>query len=58
MAGAKVAALRAGQVNATEEGVFAHVRPALRHRLILNFEAGADEVSADDILEDLIKSLE
>ena len=31
--------------------------PALRHRCILNFEADAEGVSCDDILQNLIETL-
>jgi MoxR-like ATPase len=57
IAGAQFAALMAGQVNATTEGIMAHIPAALRHRLILSFEAGADGVTADTILSAVIKAL-
>jgi MoxR-like ATPase len=34
------------------------IYPALRHRLILNFEAQAEGIPADTILEDVLKSVE
>jgi len=54
---AKVAALRAGREAATSEDVRAAVLPAMRHRLILNFEAQADGVTADDLLQDIVDSV-
>ncbi|MBK8434559.1 MAG: MoxR family ATPase [Chloroflexi bacterium] len=53
--GAKITALLAGRYNASFEDVVAVARPALRHRLILNFEAQAENVSADAVVEDLLK---
>ncbi|MFC1582962.1 AAA family ATPase [Planctomycetota bacterium] len=58
IAGAQVNALLEGQANITADGLRAYLRPALRHRLVLNFEAGADEITADDILrqvDDILK---
>ena len=31
---------------------------ALRHRILLNFEAEADELSSDTIVEDLLERIE
>ena len=56
IAGAKVDALLNGQVHASTEGIRKYIEPALRHRLILNFEAGADEVTPDDILKEVAES--
>lgn len=53
--GAKITALLAGRYNASFEDVVAVARPALRHRLILNFEAQAENVSADAVVDDLLK---
>jgi len=58
VAGAKVKALLDGRVNVTSEGVLSFVEPALRHRLILTFEAGADGVSAEDVLREVVRSVE
>jgi MoxR-like ATPase len=56
--GAKITALLAGRYNASIEDVAAVARPALRHRLILNFEAQAENVSADAIVADLLGKVE
>jgi MoxR-like ATPase len=52
-----VDALFNGQVNVTTEGVNRYIKPALRHRLILNFEAGTDEITPEDILEKVAESV-
>lgn len=49
--GAKVLALLDGRFAVSCADVRAVARPALRHRLILNFEGQAEGVSADDIIE-------
>jgi MoxR-like ATPase len=33
------------------------VIPAMRHRLLLNFEAQADGVSSDDLLQDILETV-
>ena len=48
---AKIRALLDGRFNVSYTDVEAGVMPALRHRLILNFEAEADGVTTDSILE-------
>lgn len=48
---AKVAALLDGRINVSFDDVRSVILPALRHRLILNFQAEADGVSADSIIE-------
>jgi MoxR-like ATPase len=53
----KVRALRAGRSNVAFEDVRAVVAPALRHRLILSFEGQADGVVADDLLDEIVRSL-
>ena len=37
--------------------VQAVVKPALRHRLILSYQAQMDGVSADDLVDDLLQSV-
>lgn len=49
----KVMALLDGRINLAFEDVKRSLLPALRHRLILNFEAEADGISADTILEEI-----
>lgn len=50
---AKVNALLDGRYNLAFEDIKAVFLPALRHRLILNFQAEADGVSADMIIEQI-----
>jgi MoxR-like ATPase len=51
--GGKVRALMNGRFNVSAEDVRALLLPALRHRIILNFEAQADGRSADDLLQEI-----
>jgi MoxR-like ATPase len=51
--GGKVRALLEGRFNVSAEDVRALLLPALRHRIILNFEAHADARTADDLLEEI-----
>ncbi|MCA9981222.1 MAG: MoxR family ATPase, partial [Anaerolineales bacterium] len=53
--GAKITALFAGRYNVSYEDVTAVAAPALRHRLLLNFEAQAENISTDAIVADLIQ---
>jgi MoxR-like ATPase len=53
--GGKVLALVAGRYNVAFEDLRRMARPALRHRLILNFEAEAEKVDPDQIVEDVLK---
>jgi len=55
--GAKGNALAAGRVHVSYEDVEAVVYPALRHRLILNFRAEAENVGAEQILAALLKKV-
>ncbi len=50
----KVAALRDGRFNVAFEDIRAAALPALRHRVLLNFEAEADGVSSDAIVKDIL----
>ena len=52
--GGKVLALVAGRYNVAFEDLRQMARPALRHRLILNFEAEAEKVDPDAIVEDVL----
>ncbi|MBX7255596.1 MAG: AAA family ATPase [Candidatus Hydrogenedentes bacterium] len=54
----KVNALRSGRYNVSFDDIRASALPALRHRIILNFEAEADAVTADAIVEDLLARVE
>jgi MoxR-like ATPase len=51
--GARVRALLHGRFNASLEDISAVMLPALRHRLILNFEAQADSRTADDLIQEI-----
>jgi MoxR-like ATPase len=54
---AKVRALLAGRYNVSFEDVRRVFLPALRHRVILNFEAQAEGVDADRILTEVLKQV-
>lgn len=53
---AKVTALLDRRINVSFEDIRCVILPALRHRLILNFQAEADGISADDIIEQVRKA--
>jgi len=55
--GARVTALLDGRFSAASKDVLAVALPALRHRLILNFEAEADGVRTDEIIQDLLDAV-
>jgi MoxR-like ATPase len=55
--GAKGNALAEGRVHVSYEDVEKVVYPALRHRIILNFQAEAENVNADQILAALVKQV-
>ncbi|HKP12705.1 MAG TPA: AAA family ATPase [Blastocatellia bacterium] len=54
---AKARALLAGRYNVSSNDVIAVARPALRHRIIRNFEGEADGVGTDDILDDVLNAI-
>ncbi len=56
--GAKVAALLAGRFNAAVEDIRAVAKAALRHRLILTYEAEAEGITADRLIEALLALVE
>ncbi len=49
----RIQALINGRYNVSYEDVNSVIKPALRHRLYLNFEAIANGVSADDIIDNI-----
>jgi MoxR-like ATPase len=51
----KIIALMDGRYNVAYDDIRQVAIPALRHRLILNFEAQAEGVSSDTIIQDLIE---
>ncbi len=54
---AKVRALLEGRYNVSFEDVRKVYMPALRHRLMLNFEAQAENVPADAVLQNVLKEV-
>lgn len=54
--GGKVRALLDGRYNVAEEDIRVVALPALRHRLLLNFEGEAEEIQTDKVVEDILES--
>jgi MoxR-like ATPase len=54
---AKIRALMEGRFAAALEDVRASALPALRHRVLLNFEGEAEGVKTDAVLEEILKAL-
>ena len=54
---AKIKALLDGRYNVAFEDVQSVVLPALRHRIILNFEGEGEGIQTDDIIENIMSSL-
>ncbi len=54
---AKIYALLDGRSNTSREDVERAAVPALRHRILLNFEAEADGVSPDTLVKDVIEEI-
>ena len=52
--GAKIRALTDGRLNVAFDDIRAVALPALRHRIILNFEAESNNVASDDVLRGLL----
>jgi MoxR-like ATPase len=52
--GAKIRALTQGRLNVAFDDIRAVALPALRHRIILNFEAESNNVASDDVLRGLL----
>jgi len=55
--GAKIRALLAGRQNVAAEDVLALAQPALRHRIILNFEGEAEGIPADRLVDAAAESV-
>jgi len=53
--GAKARALLDGRTHVTVEDIQTLAAPVLRHRLVLNFTAESDGVTADDVVERLLE---
>jgi MoxR-like ATPase len=56
--GAKVRALAEGRYNVSVEDLRAMAAPALRHRIILNFEGEAEGVESDILISQLVEAAE
>ena len=52
---AKVRALTAGRNNVSFEDVQAAVAPALRHRIIFNFEGEAEGMQPDAVIDEVVR---
>jgi MoxR-like ATPase len=53
----KIQALNRGQAFVSIDDIRRVALPALRHRLLLNFEGEADEVNTDTIVDELLASV-
>ncbi|MBM3839343.1 MAG: MoxR family ATPase [Verrucomicrobia bacterium] len=53
----KVRALTQGRFNVSFDDIHAVIHPALRHRLILNFEAEAEGITTDHIVDQILKDV-
>jgi MoxR-like ATPase len=54
---AKVKALLSGRVNVSFDDIRGVYFPALRHRILLNFEAQAENIPSDQVLGDILKEV-
>ncbi len=54
---AKIRALFEGRFAASIDDVRVAARPALRHRVLLNFEGEAEGVRTDDVLDDVLRAV-
>jgi MoxR-like ATPase len=54
---AKIRALFDGRFAASADDVRSAVHPALRHRVLLNFEGEADGIKVDQVLDAIVKSV-
>jgi MoxR-like ATPase len=55
--GSKIAALLDGRYNVSAQDLQAMAPPALRHRLILNFEGEAEGIAADEVIGEVVKAV-
>jgi MoxR-like ATPase len=55
--GAKARAIIAGRCNVTCSDVKALAHPVLRHRIFVNFNADAEGLTADDLVDRLLESV-
>ena len=54
---ARMRALLDGRANVAYDDIRAMAHPSLRHRLVLNFDAEANDVSSDQVIDQLIASV-
>ena len=54
--GGKVRAVMDGRYHVSYEDIKSVAKPVLRHRLLLNFEAEADRIDPDDLVEEIMKA--
>ena len=54
---AKIRGLLDGRYHASFEDIQAVALPCLRHRIIMNFEAEAENVNSDDVVRDIMKDV-
>lgn len=54
---ARINALLEGRYNVAYDDINAMAAPVLRHRLILNFDAVSEGVSADDVIADILREI-
>ena len=54
---AKARALMQRRYHVSYEDVIALMRPILRHRILLNFQAESDKLTQDDILKKLLEAM-
>ena len=54
---AKIGAILSGRGTVSYEDLSAAARPALRHRLILNYEGQAENVRPDDVIGQILDSV-
>jgi MoxR-like ATPase len=55
---AKIRAILDHRYHVSREDMRACAHPALRHRLILNFEGQAENIQPDDIIDDILRSVD
>jgi MoxR-like ATPase len=56
--GGKVNALRSARFNVSFQDIQKAARPALRHRVLLNFEAEADAVEPDQVVDAIVQAVD
>ncbi len=56
MVACKIQALLDRRFHVSKDDIVAWLKPTLRHRLLLNFEAVADGITADEILESMVST--